>query len=162
VKYAQAVRKNLGGPMPARVTRHPKLQVPTLDAFKDYLSGSGKSEFSTTGAFVGILKDVLLRDPNIGKHVVPIIPDEARTFGMDTMFKQFGIYSNVGQLYTPVDAKFYLSYREAEDGVILEEGITEAGAMSSFIAAGSAYAIHGLPMIPFYIYYSMFGFQRVG
>jgi pyruvate dehydrogenase E1 component len=162
VKYAQSVRKNLGGSMPARVVRYPKLKVPGLDTFKSYLAGSGKNEVSTTGAFVGILKDVLLRDPNIGKHVVPIIPDEARTFGMDTMFKQFGIYSNVGQLYTPVDAKFYLSYREAQDGVILEEGITEAGSMASFIAAGSAYSIHGLPMIPFYIYYSMFGFQRIG
>lgn len=162
VQYVQAKRKELGGSLPARVLRHQMLKTPSLDSFQGYLGGSGKSEVSTTGAFVSILKDVLLRDPNIGKHVVPIIPDEARTFGMDSMFKPFGIYSNVGQLYDPVDSKFAVSYREAKDGVILEEGITEAGSMASFIAAGSSYATHGLPMIPFYIYYSMFGFQRVG
>jgi pyruvate dehydrogenase E1 component len=162
VKYVRAQREKLGGALPARVVRHEPLKAPPLTAFEGYLTGSGKSEVSTTGAFVSILKDVLLRDKNIGKQVVPIIPDEARTFGMDSMFKPFGIYSNVGQLYDPVDSRFAVSYREAKDGVILEEGITEAGSMASFIAAGSAYATHGLPMIPFYIYYSMFGFQRIG
>jgi pyruvate dehydrogenase E1 component len=162
VKYLLERRRELGGPMPQRVVRGKPVKAPPLEAFKDYLGGSGKTEVSTTGAFVGILKGVLLRDKSVGKQVVPIIPDEARTFGMDSMFKEFGIYSNVGQLYEPVDSKMLVSYREAQNGQILEEGITEAGSMCSFIAAGSSYATHGLPMIPFYIYYSMFGFQRVG
>ncbi|MBX7105388.1 MAG: pyruvate dehydrogenase (acetyl-transferring), homodimeric type, partial [Gemmataceae bacterium] len=161
VKYVRERAKALGGSVPARVLRHPKLQVPPLEAFKVPLGGLGKQEVSTTGAFVGII-NLLLKDSNIGKHIVPIIPDEARTFGMDTMFKPFGIYSSAGQVYDPVDSKFQASYREAKDGQILEEGITEAGSMASFIAAGSSYATHGIPMIPFYIYYSMFGFQRVG
>ena len=112
-------------------------------------------------AFVRMLA-TLLRDEKIGKHIVPIIPDEARTFGMESLFRQFGIYSHVGQLYEPVDTDTLLYYKEAKDGQILEEGITEAGSMSSFIAAGTAYATHGVNMIPFFIYYSMFGFQRVG
>ena len=112
-------------------------------------------------AFVRLLSK-LLRNKEIGKHIVPIIPDEARTFGMDALFRQIGIYSSKGQLYEPVDSESLLYYHEAKDGQILEEGITEAGAMSSFIAAGTAYANHGVNMIPFYIYYSMFGFQRIG
>jgi len=162
VRYARERRAALGGPVPARVNRSQPLKAPPLEAFQGYLGGSGQAEVSTTGAFVSILKDVLLRDKEIGQRIVPIIPDEARTFGMDSMFKPFGIYSNVGQLYEPVDSKFAVSYREAKNGIILEEGITEAGAMSSFIAAGSSYSTHGHPMIPFYIYYSMFGFQRFG
>src|SRR5262249_6412762 len=118
-------------------------------------------QVSTTMAFVGLLKR-LLQNKELGKWVVPIIPDEARTFGMESLFKQYGIYSSVGQLYDPVDSKTLLAYREAKDGQILEEGITEAGSMSSFIAAGTAYATHGFPTIPFFVYYSMFGFQRIG
>ncbi|MCX7916165.1 MAG: pyruvate dehydrogenase (acetyl-transferring), homodimeric type, partial [Verrucomicrobiae bacterium] len=136
------------------------LPVPGVEAFGDLLKGS-KFEVSTTMQFVRLL-GLLLRDKQIGRHIVPIIPDEARTFGMDALFREIGIYSPKGQLYEPVDSKFVASYREAKDGQILEEGITEAGAMCSFIAAGTAYATHGVPMIPFYIYYSMFGFQRVG
>jgi pyruvate dehydrogenase E1 component len=162
IRYLKQRRKALGGPVPARVVKAPSLKVPPLEAFQKYFTGSGKSEPSTTVAFVSILNDVLLKDKHIGKHVVPIIPDEARTFGMDPLFKPYGIYSSVGQLYEPVDAKFIASYREAKDGQILEEGITEAGAMSSFIAAGTSYATHGVPMVPFFIYYSMFGFQRIG
>ena len=139
----------------------PPVKAPPLEYFKDMLQGSGENEFSTTMAFVGILKK-LMQHKELGKWVVPIIPDEARTFGMDAFFKTFGIYSNVGQLYEPVDAKTLLAYREAKNGQVLEEGITEAGAMSSFIAAGTAYATQGIPTIPFFIYYSMFGFQRIG
>ena len=129
--------------------------------FREFLEGTGGREVSTTMAFVRLLAK-LLRDPKIGRLVVPIVPDEARTFGMEGLFRQAGIYSHVGQLYEPVDAKSLLYYREATDGQILEEGITEAGAMSSFVAAGTAYATHGVPTIPFFIYYSMFGFQRIG
>jgi pyruvate dehydrogenase E1 component len=161
VKYVLDRRKALGGPVPARVTKHQPIEIPSLDFFKSILAGSGKQEPSTTGAFVAIL-NMLLRAPGLGRHIVPIIPDEARTFGMDSMFKPYGIYSSAGQLYDPVDSKFQASYREATNGQILEEGITEAGSMASFISAGSAYSTHGLPMIPFYIYYSMFGFQRIG
>src|SRR5262249_7903238 len=162
IRYLKDRRKELGGQLPIRTVHYAPLKAPPLEAFKSYLGGSGKNEASTTAAFVSILKDLLLKDKNIKKHVVPIIPDEARTFGMDSMFRPYGIYSSVGQLYEPVDAKFIASYREARDGVIIEEGITEAGAMASFIAAGTSYSTHGLPMIPFYIYYSMFGFQRTG
>ena len=112
--------------------------------------------------FVDLLHNVLLKNPDIGEQIVPIIPDEARTFGMDPLFKPYGIYSSAGQLYDPVDSKFQASYREATNGQILEEGITEPGSMCSFIAAGTSYATHGVPMIPFFIYYSMFGFQRIG
>ena len=161
LKYLHERRNALGGTLPARSLRCPPLKAPPLDFFKEFLQGSGDNEFSTTMVFVGLLKR-LMQHKELGSSVVPIIPDEARTFGMDAFFKPFGIYSNVGQLYEPVDAKTLLAYREAKNGQVLEEGITEAGAMSSFIAAGTAYATHGIPTIPFFIYYSMFGFQRVG
>jgi pyruvate dehydrogenase E1 component len=159
--YMQQKRKELGGSLPARVVRCPALPAPPLESFKDFFLGSGNRAFSTTMAFVDLLKK-LLADKQLGKYVVPIIPDEARTFGMEPLFKQYGIYSSVGQLYQPVDSNTLLYYREAKEGQILEEGITEAGSISSFIAAGTAYATHGVPTIPFFIYYSMFGFQRIG
>jgi pyruvate dehydrogenase E1 component len=159
--YMRERRQALGGSLPRRNTKLARLQAPPLAQFEDFLTGSDGNEFSTTSAFVGLLKR-LLQNKEIGKYIVPIIPDEARTFGMDAFFKPFGIYSNVGQLYEPVDAKALLAYREAQNGQVLEEGITEAGAMSSFIAAGTAPATQGIPTIPFFIYYSMFGFQRVG
>jgi pyruvate dehydrogenase E1 component len=161
IVYLKQRRTALGGFLPARNTSPPVCKVPSLDLFKDSLQGSGDGEFSTTMVFVGLLKK-LLQNKEIGKQIVPIIPDEARTFGMDAFFKPFGIYSNHGQLYEPVDSKTLLAYREAKNGQVLEEGITEAGAMSSWIAAATAQATHGIPTIPFYIYYSMFGFQRIG
>jgi pyruvate dehydrogenase E1 component len=161
MKYIQECRDALGGPLPARQDTAPALTVPTLDAFASLLESSGEREMSTTMALVRLMS-LILRDKTIGKYVVPIVPDEARTFGMEGMFRQLGIYSNVGQLYEPVDADQVMSYREEKKGQILEEGINEAGAMSSWIAAATAYANHGQAMIPFYIYYSMFGFQRVG
>ncbi len=160
-KYLLERRRALGGFIPARKVVPAPLDVPKLDSFRELFKGSGNLEASTTMAFVRLLS-LLLRDKSVGKHVVPIIPDEARTFGLDALFKDIGIYSSKGQLYEPVDIKSLLYYHEAKDGQILEEGITEAGAMSSFVAAGSSYATHGVPMIPFYIYYSMFGPQRVG
>jgi pyruvate dehydrogenase E1 component len=129
--------------------------------FKEFFEGSEGREVSTTMAFVGMLRK-MLKDPEIGKLVVPVVPDEARTFGMESLFRTVGIYSSVGQRYEPVDVNTLLYYKEAKDGQILEEGITEAGSMASFIAAGSAYATHGINTIPFFIYYSMFGFQRIG
>jgi pyruvate dehydrogenase E1 component len=135
--------------------------VPALEAFKSLLDGSEGREISTTMAFVRILTQ-LLKDKNIGSHVVPIVPDEARTFGMEGLFRQVGIYSSVGQLYTPQDADQLMYYREDRKGQILEEGINEAGAFCSWMAAGTAYANHGINMIPLYIFYSMFGFQRIG
>ncbi len=159
--YLRERRRSLGGFLPARRTECAKVKVPSREQFQEFFQGSGKGAVSTTMSFVAILRK-LLQDKELGRWVVPIIPDEARTFGMDAFFKPFGIYSNVGQLYEPVDAKMLIAYREAKDGQILEEGITEAGAMCSFIAAGTAYATHGLPLIPFYVYYSMFGFQRMG
>ena len=162
IQYLKKHRTALGGPQPARRVQCPPLQAPGEDFIKAYAAGSADKKPSTTGVFVDILAR-LLRDPNLGKYVVPIVPDEARTFGMDPFFSKYKIYSNVGQLYEPVDAEFQqAAYREAKDGQLLEEGITEAGSMCSFIAAGTAYATHGVPMIPFYIYYSMFGFQRIG
>ena len=137
------------------------LPTPGDDLFDEFLQGTDGREVSTTMVFVRILSK-LLRDRGIGKLVVPIVPDEARTFGMEALFRQVGIYASSGQLYEPVDTDSLLYYKEAKTGQILEEGITEAGAMSSFIAAGTAYANHGIPTIPFYIYYSMFGFQRIG
>jgi pyruvate dehydrogenase E1 component len=137
------------------------LNIPPRSAFAEFLKGSGQSEVSSTMAFVRLLSH-LLRDKRIGRHIVPIIPDEARTFGMDALFREIGIYAHQGQLYEPVDRASLLYYHEAKDGQILEEGITEAGSMSSFIAAGTAYAGHGVNMIPLFIYYSMFGFQRIG
>ena len=159
-KYLLERRKALGGFLPARIVKPVVLDVPKLDAFADLFKGS-KTEISTTTAFGGVLS-ILLRHKGISKKIVPIIPDEARTFGLDTMFREIGIYSSKGQLYEPVDSNTLSFYHEAKDGQILEEGITEAGSMASFIAAGTSYATHGVPMIPFYIYYSMFGPQRVG
>jgi len=161
IKYLLERRKALGSFLPARHTKAPKLDVPGMDFFKEFFKGSGTSEASTTMAFVRLLT-VLLRHKGVGKSIVPIIPDEARTFGMDSLFREIGIYSSKGQLYEPVDKKSLLYYHEAKDGQILEEGITEAGAMSSFIAAGTSYATHGVEMVPFYTYYSMFGPQRIG
>jgi pyruvate dehydrogenase E1 component len=135
--------------------------VPELSAFKGQLTGTGEREISTTMAFVRILA-TLVRDKQLGRHVVPIVPDESRTFGMEGMFRQLGIFSQVGQLYQPEDRDQLMFYREDKGGQILQEGINEPGAFSSWIAAGTSYANHGVPMIPFYIYYSMFGFQRVG
>ena len=160
-KYLMERRRNLGGFLPERRVQTVPLTVPRLDGFAEFLKGSGRIEASTTMAFVRMLGH-LLRDEKLGPRIVPIIPDEARTFGLDALFREIGIYSHQGQLYEPVDQKSLLYYHEAKDGQILEEGITEAGAMSSFIAAGTAYASHGISMIPFYIYYSMFGFQRIG
>jgi pyruvate dehydrogenase E1 component len=161
IEYLRKRREKLGGYLPTRTVRYPRLAAPPRKLFSDFLHGSDGKEASTTAAFVEILK-ALLKDKEHGKYIVPIIPDEARTFGMDSLFKPFGIYSNVGQLYEPFDAKTLKAYREAKNGQILEEGITEAGSMSSFIAAGTAFATHGIPMIPFFIFYSMFGFQRIG
>ncbi len=162
MQYLHARRRELGGYLPARVVRCPSLAAPQPEFVQPYAQGSGDRPLSTTIAFVDMLGR-LLKDVELGKWIVPIIPDEARTFGMDSFFANYKIYSDVGQLYEPVDAQYRASaYRESATGVVLEEGITESGAMSSFIAAGTAYATHGLPMIPFFIYYSMFGFQRVG
>ena len=147
--------------MPVRTDTAPPLGIPGLDVFDALLKDSGEREFSTTMAFVRILS-TLARDKNIGRYVVPIVPDEARTFGMEGLFRQLGIYAAEGQLYEPVDHDKVMYYREDVAGQILEEGINEAGAMSSWIAAGTAYSAHGVSMIPFYIYYSMFGFQRIG
>jgi pyruvate dehydrogenase E1 component len=160
-KYLLERRQALGGFLPKREVKAEPLKIPALANFAEFLKGSGKSEASTTMAFVRLLSH-LLRNKDIGKQIVPIIPDEARTFGMDALFREIGIYSTKGQLYEPVDSKSLLYYHETKDGQILEEGITEAGSMSSFIAAGTAYASHGINMIPFFIYYSMFGFQRIG
>jgi pyruvate dehydrogenase E1 component len=162
IRYLRERRKALGGSLPQRRAECPPLKAPGDDFIAYYARGTGDKAPSTTGVFVDQLGR-LLRDKELGKWVVPIIPDEARTFGMDPFFATYKIYSNVGQLYEPVDAQYQAAaYREAKDGQILEEGITEAGSMSSFIAAGTAYATHGVPTIPFYIYYSMFGFQRIG
>jgi pyruvate dehydrogenase E1 component len=160
-KYFLGQRKKLGGFVPQRVDKAPALEVPKLDSFADLLKGAARTEMSTTMGFVRLLT-LLLRNKTIGRQIVPIIPDEARTFGLDALFRESGIYSSKGQLYEPVDSKSLLYYNEKKDGQILEEGITEAGAMASFLAAGTSYATHGLPMVPFYIYYSMFGFQRIG
>ncbi len=158
-QYMQERRRTLGGPVPARRTKFKALDLPGTDAYKDLKRGSGKQKVATTMAFVRLLKD-LMKDKNIGARWVPIIPDEARTFGMDSLFPTAKIYSPFGQNYTPVDRELFLSYREAETGQILHEGINEAGSTASFIAAGSSYATHDEPMIPMYIFYSMFGFQR--
>ncbi len=162
MKYMKQRRAELGGPVPSRPTEHPLIDVPAFEDYsKQVLRDCGK-EISTTQGVVRLLSR-LCSDKKIGNNIVPIVPDESRTFGMEGMFKQVGIYSHVGQLYEPVDSDNKLAfYKEAKDGQLLEEGITEAGAMSSFNAAGTAYSAHGVNMIPFYIYYSMFGFQRVG
>ena len=159
--YLRERRAALGGALPARRSRSTEsLAVPELSAFGGQLAGTPGREISTTMAFVRIL-NTLLRDKKIGKRVVPIVADESRTFGMEGMFRQFGIYSQAGQLYQPEDANQLMFYREAPDGQMLQEGINEAGAMSSWIAAATAYSTSDIPMIPFYIFYSMFGFQRV-
>lgn len=161
MRYLRERREALGGYLPSRRAKSTPLAIPGLDAFQSLLEGSGEREMSTTMAYVRFLTS-LLRDKEVGKHVVPIVPDEARTFGMEGMFRQLGIYSSVGQLYTPMDADQIMYYREDVKGQILQEGINEAGAMSSWIAAATSYSNHNVPMIPFYVYYSMFGFQRVG
>lgn len=161
IKYLKERRHELGGYLPKREVICDPIKAPPEKLFEEFYKGSGKREVATTMAIVRMLAK-LLKDKNIGKLIVPIVPDEARTFGMEALFRQVGIYSHVGQLYEPVDAETLLYYKEAIDGQILEEGITEAGSMSSFIAAGTAYATHGINTIPFFIYYSMFGFQRIG
>jgi pyruvate dehydrogenase E1 component len=161
MKYLHERRKSLGGYLPSRKIVAQPLVIPELSSFSAMLEGTGDREISTTMAFVRILTQ-LLKDKNIGKNVVPIVPDEARTFGMEGLFRQIGIYSSAGQLYTPVDSDQLMSYREDKKGQMLEEGINEAGSTCSWIAAGTAYANHNIHMVPFYIYYSMFGFQRVG
>ena len=159
--YLRGQRATNGGWVPNRQVDCATLDVPEIAAFAEFLRGSGEREVSSTMVMVRLLS-AMLRMPKLGRYVVPIVPDEARTFGMDGLFKVAGIYSHEGQKYRPVDADSLLPYREASDGQILQEGICEVGAMASFMAAGSAYAVHGLPMIPFYIFYSMFGMQRVG
>jgi pyruvate dehydrogenase E1 component len=161
VQYLKERRKKLGGYLPSRTQLAAPLEIPDLDIFKAMLEGSGEREMSTTMAFVRMLT-ALARDKKVGRNVVPIVPDEARTFGMEGMFRQLGIYSSVGQLYEPQDRDQVMFYKEDKSGQILEEGINEAGSMSSWIAAATAYSSHGVNMIPFYIYYSMFGFQRIG
>ncbi|MEO1828020.1 MAG: pyruvate dehydrogenase (acetyl-transferring), homodimeric type [Pseudomonas sp.] len=160
-KYLHARREALGGYMPQRRVESARVPVPPLDTLKAILDGTGDREISTTMAFVRILSQ-MVKDKELGPRIVPIVPDEARTFGMEGMFRQLGIYSSVGQLYEPVDKDQVMFYREDKKGQILEEGINEAGAMSSWIAAGTAYSTHNQPMLPFYIFYSMFGFQRIG
>lgn len=159
IQYLKARRQELGGFLPARRTEYKNLNIPELSAFKVLLEQTER-DISTTMAFVRML-GILVKDKNIGKFIVPIVPDESRTFGMEGMFRQLGIYSPVGQLYTPVDAEQVMYYREEKDGQILQEGINEGGATASWIAAATSYANNNLPMIPFYIFYSMFGFQRV-
>ena len=161
LQYLRERREALGGYLPARSQTKIALKTPTLKGYDEFLGGSKGKPMSTTMAFVRLLSK-LLRDKNIGKRIVPIVPDESRTFGMEGLFRQCGIYAHSGQLYEPVDSEQLLYYKEAKDGQILEEGITEAGSMASFIAAGTSYSSHGEPMIPFFIYYSMFGFQRIG
>jgi pyruvate dehydrogenase E1 component len=161
VRYMLERRKALGGLIPERRVREYRIKTPDLAFFEEFLAGSGGREISTTMAFVRMLTK-LVRHPEVGKYIVPIVPDEARTFGMEGVISSVGIYSPKGQLYTPVDAGTVTVYRESETGQLLQEGINEAGAMCSFIAAGTAYAHYGIPTIPFYIFYSMFGLQRVG
>ena len=161
MQYLQERQQALGGYVPSRKVYPVTVTEPADDFYDEFFKGTDGREVATTMAFVRLLAK-LLRDKELGKLVVPIIPDEARTFGMESLFRQVGIYSHAGQLYDPVDRETLLYYKEARDGQILEEGITEAGSMSSFIAAGTAYATHRLPMIPFFIFYSMFGFQRIG
>ena len=161
IQYLKERRRQLGGELPRRNPGPIRVEAPPLDYFAETISGSQGREVSTTMAFVRVLT-LLLRHPQLGRLIVPIIPDEARTFGMESLFRQIGIYACQGQLYRPVDQEMFLYYKEAKDGQILEEGITEAGSMASFTAAGAAYANYGLPIIPLFTYYSMFGYQRVG
>jgi len=160
-EYLHERRKTLGGYLPKRRIKSKPLPVPSIEVFKTQLEGTGEREASTTMAFVRILT-ALIRDKQIGRHIVPIVPDEARTFGMEGMFRQIGIYSSMGQLYTPQDADQLMYYREDKKGQILEEGINEAGAFCSWLASGTSYSNHDIQTVPFYIYYSMFGFQRIG
>jgi len=160
IKYLRRCREKLGGFVPRRIVQEKPLKIPADDLFQEFLKGSEGREVATTMAFVRLLAK-LLKDKEIGKLIVPIVPDEARTFGMEALFRQVGIYSTVGQLYEPVDKESLLFYNERKDGAILEEGITEAGSMSSFIAAGTAYSTHGVNTIPFYMFYSIFGYQRM-
>jgi pyruvate dehydrogenase E1 component len=166
IQYMQARRKELEGYLPQRAVpaitdRAPDFKAPALDFFQSWLAGSKGRSISTTMGFVNML-NALMKDKSIGKWIVPIVPDEGRTFGLESSIKQVGIYASEGQKYVPHDAEMLLSYRETRDGQILEEGITEAGSMASFTAAGTAYSNYGVPSIPFYMYYSMFGFQRIG
>jgi pyruvate dehydrogenase E1 component len=161
MQFLRERRDALGGSLPVRRPKSTALTAPPLETFKSQLEGTGEREISTTMAFVRILA-ALLRDKELGRHVVPIVPDESRTFGMEGLFRQVGIYSPFGQRYSPQDSEQLMFYKEDEHGQILEEGITEAGSISSFIAAGTSYSAHDVPMVPFYIYYSMFGYQRVG
>ena len=161
LEYMHQRRTALGGYLPTRRRQGDTLETPSLSAFDSLLKSSGDREISTTMAFVRVL-NTLTKDKKIGKRIVPIVPDESRTFGMEGMFRQLGIWSSVGQLYTPQDADQLMFYKEDKNGQILQEGINEAGAMSSWIAAATSYSTHGVSMVPFYIYYSMFGFQRVG
>jgi pyruvate dehydrogenase E1 component len=161
LEYLHERRRSLGGYLPKRREKAAPLPVPPLETFKTQLEGTGEREASTTMAFVRILT-ALIRDKRIGKHIVPIVPDEARTFGMEGMFRQVGIYASQGQLYTPQDADQLMYYREDKKGQILEEGINEAGAFCSWLASGTSYSNHNIQTVPFYIYYSMFGFQRIG
>lgn len=161
MKYLRDRREKLGGSIPFRNTKVLPIKTPSEEVFAEFLKGTDERAVSTTMVFVRILSK-LLRDKEIGKFIVPIVPDEARTFGMESLFRQVGIYSHVGQLYEPVDKDSLLYYKEAQNGQILEEGITEAGSIASFIASGTAYATHGVNTIPFFIYYSMFGLQRIG
>ena len=161
LEYMRKRREALGGYLPTRRQKGDALEIPSLSAFEPLLKSSEERELSTTMVFVRIL-GILLRDKNISKRIVPIVPDESRTFGMEGMFRQLGIWSSVGQLYTPQDAEQLMFYKEDKNGQILQEGINEPGAMSSWVAAATSYSTHGVTMIPFYIYYSMFGFQRVG
>jgi len=161
VQYMLERRRALGGPLPQRRTDYETLEIPGTEVFEPLLKASGDREFSTTMAFVRVLS-ILHRDEKLAPRIVPIVADEARTFGMEGMFRQLGIYSSVGQLYTPVDSDQLMFYKEDKRGQILQEGITEAGALSSWIAAATSYSSSGVPMIPFFIFYSMFGFQRVG
>jgi pyruvate dehydrogenase E1 component len=159
--YLRERRAALGGYLPQRRRKSVALEVPPLSTFDRLLKDTGEREISTTMAFVQML-GTLVRDKSIGKHVVPIVPDESRTFGMEGMFRQLGIWSSLGQLYKPQDADQLMYYRESKDGQVLQEGINEGGAMSSWIVAATSYSTNNVPMIPFYIYYSMFGLQRVG
>jgi pyruvate dehydrogenase E1 component len=161
LEYMRARRMELGGYLPKRIGKVAALPIPQLSAFERFLKSTEEREISTTMAFVQILQ-VLVRDKQIGKHIVPIVPDESRTFGMEGMFRQLGIWNQLGQLYTPEDADQLMFYKEDQHGQILQEGINEAGAMCDWISAATAYSSHGVQMIPFYIFYSMFGFQRVG
>jgi pyruvate dehydrogenase E1 component len=161
LRYLKTCREKLGGAIPSRLNHFEALTIPDLEAFASVTQGSGDREISTTMAFVRLLS-ILVKDPHIGERIVPIVPDEARTFGMEGMFRQLGIYSSVGQLYEPVDTGQIMSYREDQHGQVMEEGINEGGAFAAWLAAATSYSNHAETLVPFYIYYSMFGFQRIG